>query len=155
MLPALAPLTLIFGFVKLLLFFRANAMRALASRWGFQYIGPPALRLWSLWFRSSPEIRPPLPVSFSLAGYPANRITAVWNVIEGQQSGVSVLIFDSYLGKVKGTYYRVQDRKECLRNRCLGRSRNTVGWMGSPLSNSAPSNSSVDNEHTAPRRPCE
>jgi len=36
-----AAVTLVLGFVKLLMFFRANAMRALASRWGFQYIGPP------------------------------------------------------------------------------------------------------------------
>jgi len=95
---------LVLGFVKLLMFFRANAMRALASRWGFQYIGPPALRFWSLWFRSSPEISPPLPASFSLACYPGDKIRQVWNVIEGQQSGVSVFIFDSYLAKVKGTY---------------------------------------------------
>jgi hypothetical protein len=100
----LAPLALILGFVKLLMFYRANAMRALASRWGFQYIGPPALRFWSLWFRSSTEIAPPLPVSFPLAYYPASEIGQVWNLIEGQQSGVSVLIFDSYLGKVKGSY---------------------------------------------------
>ena len=99
-----ATVTLVFGFVRLLMFFRANAVRALASRWGFQYIGPPAVRFWSLWFRSSPEISPPLPVSFSLASYPADRIRQVWNVIEGQQSGVSVFIFDSYLGRVKGTY---------------------------------------------------
>src|SRR5260370_1488186 len=35
---------------------------------------------------------------------PGRQIRQVWNVIEGQQSGVSVFIFDSYLAKVKGTY---------------------------------------------------
>lgn len=81
--------------------FRARAMRTLAARWGFQYIGPPG---FSWGFPSLPKIRPPLPVSFSLDWYPANKIRQVWNVIEGQQSGVSILIFDGLFGKGKGTY---------------------------------------------------
>jgi hypothetical protein len=100
-LPALAALTLIFGVVTILLMFRARAMRALAVKWGFQYIGPSAFR-WG--FPSLPKIKPPLPASFSLAWYPADEIRQVWNVIEGQQSGMSVLIFDSLIGKGRGTY---------------------------------------------------
>jgi hypothetical protein len=38
---------------------------------------------------------------FVFPSYPADKIRQVWNVIEGQQSGVSVFIFDSDLGKVK------------------------------------------------------
>lgn len=82
--------------------FRARAMRALAARWGFQYIGPPASR----WFSPThPKISPPLPVWFSLACHPyGSRIRQVWNVIEGQQNGVSLLIFDSIIGEGKGVY---------------------------------------------------
>lgn len=102
---ALVVLAVLSGCLKILMFFRAKDMRALASRWGFQYIGPPALRLLRLWFSSSHEVSPPLPASFPLACYPVEGIRQVWNVIEGRQNGVLVLIFDSYIGGVKGTYY--------------------------------------------------
>ena len=36
--------------------------------------------------------------------YPANCIKTAWNVIEGQQDGISFLIFDSTMGEVKGVY---------------------------------------------------
>ncbi len=100
-LPVLALLALIFGVIKILYTSRARAMRALAAKLGFQYIGPPASRWRS---PSSAKISPSLPVSFSLAGYPANEIRQVWNVIEGQESGKSVLIFDSIVGEGKGMY---------------------------------------------------
>jgi hypothetical protein len=89
--------------VKVSLMFRARAMRTLAARLSFQYIGPTAFR-WG--FPSLPKVTPPFPASFSLDRYPANGIRQVWNVIEGQQSGVSVLIFDGFLGigKGRGTY---------------------------------------------------
>ena len=77
---------------------RARAMRAFAARWRFQYIGP-AIPKWEF-----PKVRPPLPVSFSLGSYPVDEIRQVWNVIEGQQNGVPVLIFDSVIGEGKGTY---------------------------------------------------
>jgi hypothetical protein len=95
--PALAVLTLLFGLVSIPFIFRARAMRALAARWGFQYIGPPAPRFWG--FRSFPKVRLPLPVSFPRAGYPVGEIRQVWNLIEGQENGISVLVFDSVIGE--------------------------------------------------------
>lgn len=103
-LPVLAVLTLIVGVVRISLMFRARAMRALAARWGLRYIGPPAFRWWG--FPPVPKLRPPVPVPFSLAWWPANKIRQVWNVIEGQQEGVSVLIFDSFIGIGKSGVYR-------------------------------------------------
>jgi len=76
-------------------------MRALAARWNFEYIGPSVAK-WG--FPSFPKIRPPFPASFSLTWYPASEIRQVFNVIEGQQGGVSVLIFDSVLGEWHGVY---------------------------------------------------
>jgi hypothetical protein len=98
-LPVLAGLTLILGVLRINAMFRARAMRAFAARWGLQYIGPVAYR----WFNPShPKISPPLPAWFSQACHPYGRgIRQIWNVIEGQQSGVSVLIFDGIIG-VKG-----------------------------------------------------
>jgi hypothetical protein len=98
-LPTLAVVTLVLGAYKILLVFRARAMRAFAARWGFQYIGPSAPK-W--WHPSHPKISPPLPSGFSRACHPSGRqITQVWNVIHGHQDGVPVFIFDSILG-----YYR-------------------------------------------------
>jgi hypothetical protein len=99
-LPVLAVLTLVFGAVTIIHMFRARAMRILAARWGFQYIGPAAPK----WRNPShPEISPPLPVWFSLACHPSGkRIRQVWNVIAGQHNGVSVLTFDSVIGRIKG-----------------------------------------------------
>jgi hypothetical protein len=60
-LPALALLTLIFGLIRIPYMFRARAMRALAARWGFQYIGPP----FSGWrTSSSPQIKLLFPFRF-------------------------------------------------------------------------------------------
>jgi hypothetical protein len=98
-----AVVALIFGAIKILYMSRARAMRALAARWSFQYIGPPASR----WFSSAsqPKISPPLPIWFSQGCHPyGSRIRQVWNVIRGQQSKVSVLIFDSIIGEGKGVY---------------------------------------------------
>lgn len=103
-LPALAVLTLIVGVVRISLMFRARAMRALAARCGLRYIGPPAFRWWG--FPPVPKISPPVPLPFSLAWWPANKIRQVWNVIEGQQEGVSVLVFDSFIGIGKSGVYR-------------------------------------------------
>jgi len=101
-LPAVALLALIFGAVSILYMFRARSMRALAARWGFQYIGPGAPNFWG--FRSFPKTKLRLPVSFPRVGYPAGGLRQIWNVIEGQQSGVSVLIFDSVVGEGRGMY---------------------------------------------------
>lgn len=103
-LPVLAVLALIVVVVRASLMFRARAMRALAVRWGLRYVGPPAFKWWG--FPPVPKIRPPVPVPFSLAWWPANKLRQVWNVIEGQQEGVSVLIFDSFIGIGKAGVYR-------------------------------------------------
>lgn len=89
---------LIFGGIKLFYAFRARAMRALAAKWGFQYIGPHAPK-WST------KIRPPLPASFAAFHLSGKRITHAWNVIEGHRNGVPVLIFDGIIGEGKASGY--------------------------------------------------
>jgi hypothetical protein len=103
-LPVLAALTLVVAVVRISLMFRARAMSALAARWGLRYVGPRAFRWWG--FPPLPKTKPPVPVPFSLTWWPANKIRQVWNVIEGQQEGVSVLIFDSFIGIGKSGVYR-------------------------------------------------
>jgi hypothetical protein len=99
-LQVLATVSLIFGIVRVIHVFRARAMRALAARWGFRYIGPPAPR----WRKPSHPKITPLPVRFTLICRPSGRqITQVWNLIEGQQNGVSVVVFDSVLGAGRGS----------------------------------------------------
>ena len=77
---------LVVGLFQILQSFRVKAMRALASKRGFEYTG-----------RS-------LPTSFSMTCYPFNSNPSVWNVIEGQQNGVSILIFDSVVGRGRSRY---------------------------------------------------
>jgi hypothetical protein len=96
-LAVLATVAVIFGAVRIIFMFRARAMRALAARWGFRYIGPPAPNFWG--FRSFSNVTPPLPVSFPRNCYPVGEIKQAWNVIEGQQNGVSVLNCDSIVGE--------------------------------------------------------
>jgi hypothetical protein len=104
-LPVAAVLALVVGVVRVSLIFRARAMRALALRWGLRYIGPPAFRWWG--WPPVPKISPPIPLPFSLAWRPASKIRQVWNVIEGQQEGAAVLIFDSFIGGIgKSGVYR-------------------------------------------------
>lgn len=81
----LAVLASAFGLAKILLSYRARDMRSLAFRRGFQVIDT-------------------LPASFCMTCYPADSIKVVMNVIEGQQNGIPVLIFDSVVGEGKGTY---------------------------------------------------
>jgi hypothetical protein len=79
----------ILGAVRIMHFFRARAMRQLALRWGFRYIGPTAPPQW-WWNTSRPKIPAPLPGRFSHLG-----ISQAWNIIEGKNNGASVFIFDS------------------------------------------------------------
>jgi hypothetical protein len=95
-LPVLAGVTAVFGVVGIPFVFRARAMRTLAARRGFHYIGPAAPSFWG--FRSFREVTPPLPVSFPRTGYQLGEIRQAWNVIEGQQNGVSVVICDGVMG---------------------------------------------------------
>jgi hypothetical protein len=95
----LATVSLVFGVVQIMHMFRARAMRALAARWGFQYIGPPVPKWWN---PAHTHISPPLPGWLSRGFRPAGRrLRQVWNVIEGQQNGVSVVIFDTIIGEMR------------------------------------------------------
>jgi hypothetical protein len=69
-------------------------MRAFAARWGFKYIGPRAPNFWG--FRYFRKVTPPVPLPH--ACHSVGEISQAWNVIEGQQNGTSVLIFDSVIG---------------------------------------------------------
>lgn len=76
------------GAVRIMYFFRARAMRRLASKWNFRYIGPTAPPQW--WFISSrPLIPPPLPGWISRLG-----ISQAWNIVEGKNNGTAVFVFD-------------------------------------------------------------
>ena len=98
--PFLLAIALIYVGIKLLYRSRALAMRALASKLGFQYTkGNP--RFWFL-----PKDHHPIPTSFRLRGFPVNKIDRTWNVIEGEKNGNRILILDSImnLGAKKGSY---------------------------------------------------
>ena len=61
-------------------------MRSLAKRLGFQFIGDD------------------LPVTFQMDCYPMSEINKAWNVIEGTQKGLQIVIFDSIIGSGNGRY---------------------------------------------------
>ena len=106
-LPAIAVIALIVGLVRTSLLFRARAMHAFAARWGLQYIGPSTFRWRYAWGRgwlTLRKVKPPVPIPFSVAWSPANKIRQVWNVIEGQQSGMSIVIFDSVIEGYRDIY---------------------------------------------------
>jgi hypothetical protein len=90
-LPAVAVVSLLFGIVIIQLAVRAKSMRAFAARYGFKYVGPRSPSFWGFYvFR---KVQPPVPLPH--ACHLAGEIRQAWNVIVGQQNGVSVLIFDS------------------------------------------------------------
>jgi hypothetical protein len=99
-LPALGAIAVIMGYVRMSLLFRTRAMRAFAERWHLQYVGP-ATPSWQLLLART--IKPSVPIPFSL-DRTAKDVKQIWNVIEGQQSGVQVLIFDAYVGTSKRSY---------------------------------------------------
>jgi hypothetical protein len=92
---------LVLGAVRIVHVFRARAIRAFAARWGLQYIGPPAPPKW-WWNPAHFEIRPPLPVWVSHFHPSGQRIRQAWNVIEGQQNGVSIIVLDTVIGEYRG-----------------------------------------------------
>jgi hypothetical protein len=47
-----------------------------------------------------------LPPDLSLAGTPLADISATWNVFEGVQNGIPVIVFDCRIGKGKGSWCR-------------------------------------------------
>ena len=104
-LPAVAVAALLFGVVTIFFVFRARSMRALAARWGFKYVGPRAPSFWG--FRKFRKVKPPVPLP--RACHLGGEIRQAWNVIEGQQNGVSVLIFDSVIwGRTYCTFIACQ-----------------------------------------------
>jgi hypothetical protein len=92
-------LAAILAAIRIYYFFRARAMRRLAEKWGFQYVGPTAPLQW--WFiPSRPLIPASLPGQLHRIG-----VSQVWNILEGKNKGVSVFIFDGILGAYKGRPY--------------------------------------------------
>lgn len=92
-LPAVAVVALIFGIVSILFMFRARSMPAFAAKCGFKYVGPRTPSFWG--FRDFRKVKPPVPLP--RACHLVGEIRQAWNVIQGQQNGVSVLIFDSVI----------------------------------------------------------
>ena len=101
LLTVVAVVLLMLGVVRIVHIFRARSMRAFAAKWGLQYIGPTAPPQW-WWNPTHLKIGPPLPPWISHFRPSGKRIRQVWNVIEGNQNGVLVLIFDSVIGEYKG-----------------------------------------------------
>jgi hypothetical protein len=67
---------------------RAAAIRSLAIRSGFHYLGNT------------------LPRSLTLSGTPFDRASKVWNVIDGEPHGIRVVAFDCRVGVGKGSWRR-------------------------------------------------
>jgi len=68
--------------------YRADAIRALATRSGMHYLGNA------------------LPKSLGLSGTPFHRVSKVWNVIDGEPRGTRVMAFDCQVGAGKGSWRR-------------------------------------------------
>jgi hypothetical protein len=84
-----------FGWFRVLDFFRARSMRALASKSGFRFIDRT------------------LPASFTMMCYPFDgTLTYVWNVIEGQLNGTNILVFDSAPFGTPRTFIAVQTERD-------------------------------------------
>jgi hypothetical protein len=67
---------------------RVVAIRALAIRLGFHYLGDA------------------LPRSLTLTGTPFDHTSKVWNVIDGEPRGVRIVAFDCRVGTGKGSWRR-------------------------------------------------
>jgi hypothetical protein len=67
---------------------RTAAIRALAIRSGFHYLGNA------------------LPRSLTLRGTPFNRASKVWNVIDGELRGIRIIAFDCQVGVGKSSWRR-------------------------------------------------
>ena len=67
---------------------RAGAMRALAQRAGFQYIGNT------------------LPHSLTLDGTELRSVSKVWNTVDGDRHGLRIIAFDCQVGRGKGSWAR-------------------------------------------------
>jgi hypothetical protein len=67
---------------------RSVAIQALAGRSGFNYLG-----------RGVPR-------SLTLRGTPLDRVTSIWNVIDGDKRGLRIIAFDCQIGTGKGSWRR-------------------------------------------------
>ena len=98
---ALAMVAVVIVTLRAFYMFRAGAMRALATKWGFRYLGPPAPTSRNP-FQLDPATRVPAWISrFKPSGW---HIAAVWNVMEGTRNGVTVHIFDCVLGENRNSH---------------------------------------------------
>jgi hypothetical protein len=68
--------------------YRANAIRALAIRFGMHYLGSA------------------LPKSLKLEGTPFHSASKVWNVIDGEPRGTRIMAFDCQVGMGKHSWRR-------------------------------------------------
>jgi hypothetical protein len=80
---------------------RSRAMRGSAAKLGYRYLGPTAPPKW-WWNPAHFEGHPSLPPWVSHIAPSGCRMRQVWNVIEGNVNGASVLIFDAVIGQYKG-----------------------------------------------------
>lgn len=97
-----AMLIAIYGAVQVFYTARTRAMRSLAARWNFRYVGPPPPRWW--WPVKHPIVRPPVPSWVSHLTLSGQRITRVWNVVEGAKDGMTIVIFDVVLGEHRNSH---------------------------------------------------
>jgi hypothetical protein len=88
------------GATRTFFWFRGRAMIALAARLGFKYIGPSAPERWM----DPPDGRtgPHLPSWVGNANPCGFAVRQVWNVMEGERNGMSILVFDAIYGSKGG-----------------------------------------------------
>lgn len=95
-----AMLIAIYGAVQIFYIVRTRSMRSLAARWNFRYVGPPPPRWW--WPVKHPIV--PVPSWVSHLTLSGQRITRVWNVVEGTKDGMAIVIFDVVLGEHRNSH---------------------------------------------------
>jgi hypothetical protein len=97
--PAILTLIAVCAGVKFLYIYRAAAMRSLADKLGFQYTRGADFPVFI--FR-----REPWAAYSDMRGDLVNRISSVWNILEGEKNGVKLLVVDtvSNLGMKSGTF---------------------------------------------------
>jgi hypothetical protein len=100
----------VYGAFELFYALRNRAMRLLAQRLSFGYVGPP-IQKWR-WHVTGPIVQRPVPrwvSNLTLSGLSnpnlsKQGITRIWNVIEGTKDGVPILIFDVLLGEHRNSH---------------------------------------------------
>lgn len=89
------------GAMRTIHWFRGRAMFALAARLGFRYVGPSAPASW-WWNPPNGRTGPHLPSWVSNTNPCGLAVRQVWNVMEGQRNGMSILVFDAIYGSKGG-----------------------------------------------------